>query len=71
MNLRSSVARGGLEPPHWPEKYAKHHVFNAFEDDFRYKNKNSSPQWDWQAKVVKDLLLFGLKRWSFYFLYRI
>ena len=31
----SSVARGGLEPPHWLVKYAKSHVFGAFEADFR------------------------------------
>ena len=33
----SSVARGeagGLEPPHWLVKYAKSHVFCAFEADF-------------------------------------
>ena len=33
----SSVARGGaggLEPPHWLVKYAKTHVFCAFEADF-------------------------------------
>ena len=30
-------------PPHWPEEYAKYHVFNAFEADFRSKNKNSPP----------------------------
>ena len=33
----SSVARGkagGLEPPHWLVKYAKSHVFGAFEADF-------------------------------------
>ena len=33
--FRSSVARGGgLEPPHWLVKYAKSHVFGAFEADF-------------------------------------
>ena len=25
---------GGLEPPHWLVKYAKSHVFCAFEADF-------------------------------------
>ena len=33
----SSVAkggRGGLELPHWPVKYAKSHVFGAFDADF-------------------------------------
>ena len=36
-NTSSSVARGGrggLEPPHWLVKYAKSHVFGAFEADF-------------------------------------
>ena len=35
--VTSSVARGGgggLEPPHWLVKYAKSHVFCAFEADF-------------------------------------
>ena len=38
-----SVARGGggLEPPHWSEKYAKSHVFGAFEADFCSKYENS------------------------------
>ena len=31
--IPSSVARGGLEPPHWLVKYAKSHVFGAFGDD--------------------------------------
>ena len=34
INACSSVARGGLEPPHWLVKYAKSHVFNAFDADF-------------------------------------
>ena len=38
VDMSSSVARGGgrggLEPPHWPMKYAKSHVFGAFEADF-------------------------------------
>ena len=42
----SSVARGvgGLELPHWPEKYAKYPVFSTFEADFALKNENSPPQ---------------------------
>ena len=39
----SSVARGGLEPPHWFVKYAKSHVFGAFEVDFVWKIENSLP----------------------------
>ena len=46
--MGSSVAWGeggrvGLEPPHWPEKYAKSHVFSAFEADFCSRNENSPP----------------------------
>ena len=48
ITIASSVARegrgGGLEPPHWPEKYAKSHVFSAFEADFCSKNENSPPK---------------------------
>ena len=63
----SSVARGVGEAiaPHWPEKYEKYHVLNAFEADFCSKTKNSSPQWDWRADVVKNLLLFEPEKWSF------
>ena len=39
---RSSVARG-TTAPHWPEKYAKYHVFSVFEADFCSKNENSPP----------------------------
>ena len=46
--ITSSVARGGggregLEPPHWLVKYAKLHVFCAFEADFLRKIENSPP----------------------------
>ena len=34
MDRASSVARGGLEPPHWPVKYAKSNVFGDFQVDF-------------------------------------
>ena len=30
----SSAGRGARAPPHWPVKYAKSHVFGAFEADF-------------------------------------
>ena len=49
MDPTSSVARGGggrgggLEPPHWLVKYAKSHVFGAFEADFLWKVENSPP----------------------------
>ena len=60
----SSVAGGGLEPPHWPEKYAKSHIFSGFEADFCSKNKNSPPQRDLGAEVVKELPWFGRKNRS-------
>ena len=45
--LISSVARGGggggSSPPHWLVKYAKTHVFCAFEADFLWKMENSPP----------------------------
>ena len=34
---------GGLEPPHWIVKYAKSHVFGAFEADILWKIENSPP----------------------------
>ena len=43
LSVVSSVAREGFEPPHWPKKYAKYHVFSAFEADFCSKNENSPP----------------------------
>ena len=62
----SCVARGagGLEPPHWPEKCSKTHVFSAFEADFCSKNENSPPQRDLGAEVVKDLPWFGPAKWN-------
>ena len=45
--------RGGLEPPHWLVKYAKSHVFVAFEADFWLKIENSPPQRKMGAEVVK------------------
>ena len=39
----SNVAREGLQTPHWPEKYAKYHVFSAFEADFCSKIENRPP----------------------------
>ena len=60
-------SHGGLQfPPHWPEKYAKQHVFGAFEPEFCSKNENSHPQRDWGAKVVKNLPLFGPQKLSFF-----
>ena len=58
----SSVAKWeGAQAPHWPEKYAKSHVFSAFEADFCSKNENSPPERDLGAEVVKELPRFGRK----------
>ena len=54
--LCSEARGGGAAAPHWPEKYAKYHVFSAFEADICSKNENSPPQCNWRAEVVKDLL---------------
>ena len=45
-NLKPVGSQGGggaWAPPPWPEKYAKSHVFGAFEADFCLKNQNSPP----------------------------
>ena len=55
----SSIARGARAPPHWPEKYAKSHVFSAFEADFCSKNENSLKGFG--DEVVKELPWFGRK----------
>ena len=44
-------SQGGGEPPHWPEKHAKSHVFGAFENKFCSKNENSPPQGIWEPKL--------------------
>ena len=36
----------GHEPPHWLVKYAKSHVFCAFEADFLWKMENRSPPYE-------------------------
>ena len=41
---RGGGGAGGLEPPHWLVKYAKSHVYGAFEADFLWKIENSPPQ---------------------------
>ena len=51
----SHVSEITLEPPHWPEKYAKLHVFRGFEVEFCSKNENSPPQRDLGAEVEKEL----------------
>ena len=40
---RGGGGRGGSSPPHWLVKYAKSHVFGAFEADFLWKIENSPP----------------------------
>ena len=50
ISTASSVARGGRgggsSPPHWLVKYAKSHVFCAFEADFLRKMENSPPPFE-------------------------
>ena len=66
--MNSSVARRGAGggaralPNHWPKKYAKSHVFGAFEGDFCSKTENSPPKRDLRAEVVKELPWFGPKK---------
>ena len=59
----SSVARGGrggLEPPHWLVKYAKSHVFCAFEADFLWEMENSPPSIVWTCEIGRKIALsFG------------
>ena len=63
----SSVARGGLEPPHWLVKYAKSHVFCAFEADFLQKIENSPPQTSEFAKLDEKLVSISVKTFFFFF----
>ena len=65
----SSVARGreGAQAPHWPEKYAKYHVFSAFEANFRSKNENSSPNGIGEQKLWRIFCDLGPQNWSFSF----
>ena len=68
----SSVARGGgagggSSPPHWLVKYAKTHVFCAFEADFLWKMENSPPPYEksppsnvWTCEIGRKIALkFG------------
>ena len=61
----SSVARGGAggarAPPHWVVKYAKSHVFCAFEVDFLYKMENSPPMRKEPPHKSLNLRNFGRK----------
>ena len=55
MAVNSSVARGRLEPPHWLVKYAKSHVFCAFEADFLWKIENSPPPYENSPPQTSEL----------------
>ena len=63
INIPSSVARGGLETPHWLVKYAKSHVLCAFEADFLRKMENSPPirkqppSNDWFCEIGRKISL--------------
>ena len=48
---RSQGGGGARAPPHWPFKYAKSHVFGAFEAGFWWKNENSPPKGIWVPKL--------------------
>ena len=56
---------GGWSSPIGLKSNQKSTFFSAFEDDFCSENENS-PQRNWGAEVVKDLVLFGLEKWSFF-----
>ena len=74
----SSVARGGrggLEPPHWLVKYAKSHVFGAFEADFLWKIENSPPlensppqTFEFRISAEKSVSI-SVKTFSFFFFF--
>ena len=61
----SSVARGGggggSSPPHWLVKYAKTHVFCAFEVDFLWKMENSPPHTKRAPPQTFELAKLGRK----------
>ena len=78
--MSSSVARGGggggSSPPHWLVKYAKSHVFCAFEADFLWKIENSPPHAKRAppetfevAKLLKKNRLEFWRRPFFFFIY--
>ena len=62
--VRSSVARGGRggsSPLHWLVKYAKSHVFCAFEADFLLKMENSPPPYEKSPPQTFKLAKFWKK----------
>ena len=69
----SSVARGGrevLEPSHWLVKYAKSHVFCAFEADFLRKKENSPPPpFKNSPPQTSEFAKLDEKPWSFFFFF--
>ena len=71
--ITSSVASqrgggGGIETPTGLKSLQNTTFLGAFEANLCSKNENSPPpRWNWRAEVVKDLQLFGLEKWSFFF----
>ena len=64
----SSVTRGrGLEPPHWPETYAKYYAFSAFEADFCSKNENSPPPTGLAIRSCEGVPVIWTTKLEFFF----
>ena len=52
-------------PPHWPAKYAKYHVFCAFEANFCSKNENS-PQTGFRSRSCEGLAVIWTRIVEFF-----
>ena len=61
LMVSSSIAKGGARAPHWREKYAKYHVFSAFETDFCSKNENSPPPMGIGMRTCEGLAVIWTK----------
>ena len=67
IQKRSLGEPGGYSPPHWPEMYARYHVFSAFEVDFCSKNENS-PSTGLGSKSCEGLVVIWTRKVEFFFL---
>ena len=70
VTASSSVAKrevGGLELPHWPKKYAKYHIFSAFEADFcsKYENSPTLPM-GWAIRSCEGLAVIWTRKGEFF-----